>query len=202
MTTKSSKTHVLYCHYLYKWILFHSSFTFSFYFLNMTLLKQEEELAESTPLLRDQCTVSKKEESWKDLKGRLMPLFASFYMSIIAGFNDGCLGAIIPRVKEYYRISNGAISVLFLCSALGFFISASANGTLVHRFGQYRVLVCGSCTVLAAYIVIMSGVPFPLMGVAMVFVGMGMAVLDAGMNVYTANLPFATLLLNILHGKK
>ncbi|KAI8876627.1 MFS general substrate transporter [Backusella circina FSU 941] len=160
-------------------------------------------MSENTPLLKDQHNGSKgkndKTESWKDLKGSFMPLFASFYISIVAGFNDGSLGAIIPRVKEYYNISNGAISLLFLCSALGFFSSASANGTLVHRFGQFRVLVSGSCVVLIAYMVIMSGVSFPLMGVCMVFVGAGMAVLDAGMNVFTANLPFATLLLNILH---
>jgi fucose permease len=158
---------------------------------------------ETTPLLRGSQDTSnvKKEESFSDLKDSFKPLMASFYIAIVAGLNDGSLGAIIPRVKEYYNISNETISLLFLCSALGFFSSASVNGTLVHRLGQFKVLVMGSCTVLGAYMFIMIGLPFPLMGVAMMFVGAGMAVLDAGMNVYTANLPLATLLLNTLHGK-
>ncbi|KAI8884426.1 MFS general substrate transporter [Backusella circina FSU 941] len=166
----------------------------------MSSLEQEATTSESTPLLRDnEDTSNVKEESFKDLKGSFKPLMASFYIAIVAGLNDGSLGAIIPRVKEYYNISNETISLLFLCSALGFFASASVNGTLVHHLGQYRVLVLGSSTVLGAYTFIMFGLPFPLMGLAMVFVGAGMAVLDAGMNVYTANLPLATLLLNTLH---
>jgi fucose permease len=154
---------------------------------------------ENTPLLKDQQT-TKPEESLKDLKGHLKPLFSAFFISIVAGLNDGSLGTIIPSIKLYYNISNETISTLFLCSAFGFFLSAGLNGYIVHRIGQLKTLYLGSITMLVAFTVISMGFPFYIMACTMPFVGAGMALLDAAMNVFVANLPLATLMLNILHG--
>lgn len=150
---------------------------------------------ERQPLLQ-----GKQEESFKDLRPHIKPLLSAFFISIVAGLNDGSLGTIIPRMKLYYDISNETISTLFLCSAFGFFISAGLNGYIVHRIGQLKTLYLGSALMLAAFVLIAIGVPFTVVACTFPFVGAGMALLDAAMNVYVANLPLATLMLNILHG--
>ncbi|KAK4518508.1 uncharacterized protein ATC70_008726 [Mucor velutinosus] len=152
---------------------------------------------EHQPLLQNKQTT--KQESLNDLKPHVKPLAAAFFISIVAGLNDGSIGTIIPRLKDYYDISNETISLLFLCSALGFFISAGLNGYIVHKIGQLNTLFFGSSLMLVSFIVLSMGFPFPVMACTMPFVGAGMAVLDAGMNVYTANVPLATLMLNVLH---
>lgn len=157
---------------------------------------------ETAPLLQnqEQEQQTKPEESLKDLKGHFKSLFASFFISIVAGLNDGALGTIIPSIKKYYNISNETISTLFLCSAFGFFIAAGLNGYIVHRIGQIKTLYLGSITMLIAFSTISLGLPFHIMACAMPFAGAGMALLDAAVNVFVANLPLATLMLNILHG--
>lgn len=155
---------------------------------------------ENQPLLQ-QNKQQTKQESLKDLKQHVKPLASAFFISIVAGLNDGSIGTIIPRLKDYYDISNETISLLFLCSALGFFISAGLNGYIVHKIGQLYTLYFGSTLMFISFIVLSMGFPFPVMACTMPFVGAGMAVLDAGMNVFTANLPLATLMLNVLHGK-
>lgn len=142
----------------------------------------------------------KREESLSDLKPYIKPLMASFFISLVAGLNDGSIGTIIPRLKDYYNIPNETVSMLFLCSALGFFASAGCNGYIVHKLGQLKTLYLGSFVMFFAFIVLSLGLPFPIMAITMPFVGGGMALLDAAMNVYTANVPLATLMLNILHG--
>lgn len=153
---------------------------------------------ERQPLLSP---VPTEQETLKDLKPFIKPLAAAFFISIVAGLNDGSLGTIIPRLKIYYDISNETISTLFLCSAFGFFISAGLNGYIVHRIGQLKTLYLGSGLMLISFSLIATGMPFKAVACTFPFVGAGMALLDAAMNVYVANLPLATLMLNILHGK-
>ncbi|ORY00106.1 MFS general substrate transporter [Basidiobolus meristosporus CBS 931.73] len=159
---------------------------------NTTLLKPHNEEVNAQ---KD----GKSPESFRDLKGHVKPILASLFISLVAGLNDGSLGAIIPRMKQYYNIPNETISLLFLCSALGFFSSASINGYIVHRLGQLRTLYLGAGMMLFSYSFLMFGFPFPLMCGFIVFTGAGMALLAAAMNVYIANIPLATVMLNILH---
>lgn len=161
------------------------------------MAETSNQVTEIEPLIKK----DQKEEKLSDLKGHVKSLLASFFISIVAGLNDGSIGTIIPRLKEYYNIPNETISMLFLCSAIGFFISAGLNGYIVHKIGQLKTLYLGSITMFFAFIILSLGLPFPVMVCTMPFVGAGMALLDAAMNVYTANLPLATLMLNILHGK-
>ncbi|KAG0799442.1 hypothetical protein G6F26_009387 [Rhizopus arrhizus] len=153
---------------------------------------------ENTPLIhRDQA--EERQETLKDLKGHIKPLLSALYMIVVAGLNDGTLGSIIPRVKQYYDIPNETVSLLFLCSSIGFFTSALMNGFIVHRIGQLNTIYMGSCLQLLSYLILMMGFPFPVMAAAMVCTGLGTGITDAAMNVFVASLPMATLMLNILH---
>jgi fucose permease len=160
-------------------------------------------LTERTPLLKSQDVtyIKEKKKSINDLKPYIGSILSAFYMAMMAGLNDGSLGAIIPRLKEYYDIPNETISLFFLCGACGFFTSAALNGTLVHHFGQLKTIYIGATILFSSYLFLMMGLPFPVMGFFLICVGSGMGLLNAATNVYLANLPMATVLLNILHGK-
>ncbi|KAI9307744.1 major facilitator superfamily domain-containing protein [Cunninghamella echinulata] len=150
---------------------------------------------ERTSLLNN----DKKEEKWQDLIPHFPVLTASCIMSIVVGLNDGTIGFMIPRFKEYYGVSYQVLSLLFLCNAAGYIICAPLNGYFVHRFGQKGTLLLAGASVLLAYLIIMNGFDFRITCLVMVLQGSGIAILDAGMNVCTAHLPFATLMLNIVH---
>ncbi|KAK9704092.1 hypothetical protein K7432_010384 [Basidiobolus ranarum] len=165
----------------------------------MTNSNEEESLMhppnENTALLSS----SNEDESLEVLKDYIKPIFASFFISIVAGLNDGSLGLILPNLKEYYDISDKTISLLFLYSACGFFTSALLNGYIVHRLGQLKTMYLGAGMMLISYSFLMMGFSFSVMKVAIVFTGAGMALLDAAVNVYMANIPHATFMLNVLH---
>ncbi|ORX99599.1 MFS general substrate transporter [Basidiobolus meristosporus CBS 931.73] len=160
-----------------------------------TLLNSSKAYDEEASIHKD----SKKPESFKDLKGHIRPILASFLIALVAGLNDGSLGIILPSLKQYYDIPNKTISLLFLCSAFGFFFSASLNGYVVHHLGQLKTLFLGASLMLFSYMFLIMGFPFPVMCTFIVFTGAGMALLDAAVNVYFANIPLATMMLNLLH---
>jgi hypothetical protein len=180
------------------------SFLYFFFILQQELKMDDIPSAfvdENTPLIhRDQ--TEERQETLKDLKGHIKPLLSALYMIVVAGLNDGTLGSIIPRVKQYYDIPNETVSLLFLCSSIGFFTSALMNGFIVHRIGQLNTIYMGSCLQLLSYLILMMGFPFPVMAAAMVCTGLGTGITDAAMNVFVASLPMATLMLNILHGNE
>ncbi|KAI7860296.1 major facilitator superfamily domain-containing protein [Circinella umbellata] len=149
--------------------------------------------------VEDNAITTNKQESWSDLKPYIRPLLASNFISVVCGINDASIGAIIPRLKDYYGIPNETVSLLFLCNSFGYFLAAMVNGYLVHKLGQQGSMYFGAINLLIAYALIASGFPFGIMAVLMVLQGSGVALLDAGMNVYTSSVPKATLMLNILH---
>ncbi|KAI8341306.1 major facilitator superfamily domain-containing protein [Chlamydoabsidia padenii] len=144
-------------------------------------------------------STSTQQEQWADLIPHLPSLLASCFMSIIVGLNDGAIGFMIPQFKKYYGVDNRILSFLFLSNAAGYIICAPLNGLVVRRLGQKATLyLAGTCTLLA-YLLIMNGFDFRLTCLLMVFQGSGVALLDAGMNVLTVDLPFATMMLNVVH---
>jgi hypothetical protein len=52
-----------------------------------------------------------------------------------------------------------------------------------------------------AYILLLIGLPFPAMCCFMALLGGALALLDAGCNVFPSFLPYATTILNLIHGK-
>lgn len=144
-------------------------------------------------------STGKKQESWSDLKPFIRPLVAINFLSIVCGLNDGSIGAIIPRLKDYYDVSNQTVSMLFLCNSFGYFVSAIANGYLVQKFGQLGTIYFGASVLVFGYSVIAYGFPFYVMAVLMVLQGAGVALLDAAMNVYATTVPMATMMLNLVH---
>ncbi|KAL0092355.1 major facilitator superfamily domain-containing protein [Phycomyces blakesleeanus] len=158
-------------------------------------------ITESTSLLGSErgAKADPKAESWSDLKPYIWPLISSNIITVMAGLNDGTFGVMIPRLKEHYDISNSTVSLLFLFNAIGFFISGFLNGFIVKHIGQRATVYTASISLMIVYLFALTGQRFEIMLGLMVFQGGSISLLDAAVNVYTANVPMATLMLNILH---
>ncbi|KAI8582758.1 hypothetical protein K450DRAFT_269109 [Umbelopsis ramanniana AG] len=133
------------------------------------------------------------------LKKNALPIIECFYIGFLLGVNDGNFGIILPRLKEYYNISDSLVSILFICQAVGYFLSAFLNGWLVKKLKALGALYLGSVTTVIVYVLLLIGLPFPAMCCFMALLGGALALLDAGCNVYPSFLPYATTILNFIH---
>ncbi|KAI8889264.1 MFS general substrate transporter [Backusella circina FSU 941] len=147
----------------------------------------------------DELQPEKEKEKLSDLKQYIRSVTPCALGGVVCGLNDGSIGTILPRIKEYYGITDGIVSLLFMCSALGFVTSASLNGTLVHKVGQRPLLYFAATLIVVAFAFLSAGFPFGAMGFFIGCSGFGCALLNAGANVYMASLPYATLMLNLFH---
>jgi fucose permease len=126
-----------------------------------------------------------------------MKLTKKYWVEIFSGN----FGIILPRIKEYYNISDSLVSILFICQAVGYFLSAFLNGWLVQKLKALGTLYLGAVSTVVAYILLLFGLPFPAMCCFMAILGGSLALLDAGCNVFPAFLPYPTTIINLVHGK-
>jgi fucose permease len=88
-----------------------------------------------------------------------------------------------------------------MCQAAGYFVAAFGNGWIVCKLNQVGALYLGGGMIVAAYVLLLLGLPFPAMCSFMPILGGGFGLLDSGVNVFPSTLPYTTTLLNSLHGK-
>ncbi|KAM0750462.1 MFS general substrate transporter [Meredithblackwellia eburnea MCA 4105] len=118
---------------------------------------------------------------------------------LIAGWNDGSSGPLIPYIQKYYGISYSTVSILFLGSMVGCLAAGLSNGPLTHRFGMGRMLTGGTLAQLVGYALLVPAFRFPVMPVAFALLGFGVAFCDAQANTYVSTLPSSEHRLGILH---
>ncbi|KAI0642587.1 MFS general substrate transporter [Trametes meyenii] len=104
------------------------------------------------------------------------------------GWNDGTTGPMLPRIQEHYHIGFAVVSLLFVFNTIGFISGAFANIYLTDRFGMGKVLIMGAICQIAAYAILSSGGPFPLMCAAFVSIGFGLSLQNAHANGFVASL--------------
>ncbi|KAF8155522.1 MFS general substrate transporter [Crassisporium funariophilum] len=118
----------------------------------------------------------------------------------IAGWNDGTLGPLLPRVQEVYHVGFAIVSLIFVFACIGFVGGALANIYLTSRFGFGKILVVGSVCQVIAYAIQSSAPPFPVFVLAYVINGAGIAVQDAQANGFVATLKHnAEAKMGVLH---
>lgn len=140
------------------------------------------------------------ESSRARLRKAIYPILQCFFTVALMGLQDGNFGVILPRLKTYYQVSDSLVSILFLLQAGGYFVMAFLNGYVVSKITQKGALYLGSTMLLVGYIVLLFGLPFPVICVIMTVVGGGLSLLNAGCNVYIITAPYTTTVLNLLHG--
>ncbi|KAG8732843.1 hypothetical protein FRC10_000575 [Ceratobasidium sp. 414] len=115
----------------------------------------------------------------------MIALAAVSWTQFMAGWNDGTLGPLIPRIQNYYGVSHIfrigfiIVSMLFVSACIGFITGAILVIHLTDRYGFGRVLIAGSAFQIVVYSVLSVSPPFPVMCVALVLNGIGMAFQNA-----------------------
>ncbi|KAF8191791.1 MFS general substrate transporter [Pholiota molesta] len=119
---------------------------------------------------------------------------------IVAGWNDGTTGPLLPRIQEVYHVNFTIVSLIFVFACIGFVGGAVANMYLTPRFGFGKVIVFGSACQVIAYAIQCSAPPFPVFVMAYTINGVGMALQDAQANGFVATLQSnAETKMGILH---
>ncbi|KAH7098377.1 MFS general substrate transporter [Auriculariales sp. MPI-PUGE-AT-0066] len=124
-------------------------------------------------------TVAQRRKEWIQFLSLCLSLF-------IAGWNDGSIGPLIPRIQEYYHLGYTIVSLLFLLGCFGFMVGAFASLWLNDKLGFGKTLVLGASCQVITYAIFAPAPPFPVLVVFAFVNGFGMAVQDAQSNGYVA----------------
>lgn len=115
-------------------------------------------------------------------------LFALYWCLFLAGWNDGSVGPLIPRIQKVYHVGFTIVSLTFVFACVGFIAGAMINVPLTDKLGFGKMLVFGSLCQVIAYAIQAASPPFPVFVLAFVINGVGIAIQDAQANGYIASL--------------
>ncbi|KAJ7058154.1 major facilitator superfamily domain-containing protein [Mycena amicta] len=109
----------------------------------------------------------------------------------LAGWNDGSLGPLLPRIQQSYHIGYTLVSVLFVLQCAhhqGSFLGAMVNIPMTPKYGFGKLVLLGSMCQMIAYSLQASAAPFPVFVLAGFINGIGLAIQDAQANGYVASI--------------
>ncbi|KAF9455360.1 major facilitator superfamily domain-containing protein, partial [Collybia nuda] len=128
-------------------------------------------------------------------------LAALCWCLFLAGWNDGTLGPLLPRIQEAYHIGYTIVSLLFVFVCTGFVFGALINVPLTDKYGFGKVFIdngvqgreiqyfaTGSVCQLVAYTLQAPELPFPVFVMAATLNGVGLALQDAQANGFVASI--------------
>lgn len=116
------------------------------------------------------------------------------------GLNDAAPGALIPYIQSEYDIGYAVVSLIWISNAIGFIIAAFFADFLNTKLGRAKSLMLAEVSMIAAYAVIASPVPFPAVAIMYFFIGFSEAVMIALNNVFCSNLANPTVMSGAAHG--
>jgi fucose permease len=121
-------------------------------------------------------------------------------ISIVLGLNDSAPGALLPYIEDYYSISYGTVSLIFVAYAIGFVSAAPFTKWLQLKLGRGWFLFLSQMLVVVEYIVIVIRPPFVAMVLSFYISGLGSAWTLSVNNVFVTGLKNSTSLLGVFHG--
>ncbi|KAF4611886.1 hypothetical protein D9613_003750 [Agrocybe pediades] len=68
--------------------------------------------------------------------------FSSLCFSLfLAGWNDGTIGPLLPRIQQVYKVNFAVVSTIFVAACVGFLVGSLATIYITNRFGFGKILV-------------------------------------------------------------
>lgn len=128
------------------------------------------------------------EQTRKQIMTENIQFVAVCWSMVLAGWNDGTTGPLLPRIQQVYDVDYAIVSLLFVCACIGFVTGALINVPLSERLGFGKLMALGSALQTIAYAIDAPAFPFPVLCVGYAINGVGMAVQDAQANGYVASL--------------
>ncbi|KAI8665619.1 MFS domain-containing protein [Fusarium sp. Ph1] len=120
--------------------------------------------------------------------------------SLLNGFNDGSLGAILPYMEKDYGIGYAVVSLNFIGQGIGCLFAAIFLEDLHLSLSQVNVFRIANMAVILGYIPMILTSPFPLIPIAFSFVGFGTAITKMMGKTLCSHFPNKPFLSEILSG--
>jgi fucose permease len=132
-------------------------------------------------------------------KSQFPRVLACFLSVFSAGYNDACLGALIPYLEIHYNINTAFVALVYIANFLGFVVAGFGNARLTMSIGIGGVLSIGAALQALSYAFYSWAPPYALFVVMFFFAGCGIALQDAQCNAYIAGLDNAHRWLGYFH---
>ncbi|KAJ7432132.1 MFS general substrate transporter [Mycena galericulata] len=118
------------------------------------------------------------------LLGRVQTIALCFAV-FLAGWNDGTLGPLLPRIQKVYQLGYLIVSLLFVFQSIGSITGAVITMSLTQKLGFGKSP--GPVFQVIGYSLQASAPRFPVFCLSCVLNGIGVSILDAQANGYVAS---------------
>lgn len=138
-------------------------------------------------------------QRWNRPKGNIARLGFSFWSFIIAGMNDGAVGALIPYLETYYNLNYTIVSLIFLTPFAGYSLAAVTNAQIHSRLGQRGIAIMAPICHIITYSILSAHPPFAVLVVANALSGFGNGLTDACFCAWIGSMDKANAVQGFLH---
>ncbi|EJU01334.1 MFS general substrate transporter [Dacryopinax primogenitus] len=118
---------------------------------------------------------------------------------LVAGLNDGSLGALLPYLIGTYNISPSLVGIMYGTSFAGWALAAGALPFTVALVGARGALLVGACLYALSQLVRIWTPPFPLFATTFFLASLAQAYQDAQANTFVASIKASHLWLGLIH---
>ncbi|KFA68299.1 hypothetical protein S40285_07219 [Stachybotrys chlorohalonatus IBT 40285] len=138
-------------------------------------------------------------ERWNYPRGNVPRLVFVFLSFIIAGMNDGAVGALIPYLETYYGLSYTIVSLIFLTPFAGYSVAAVVNARVHMALGQRGVAVLAPVCHIVTYAVLAAHPPYPVLVACNALSGFGNGLTDAAFCAWVGAMDKANTIQGFMH---
>ncbi|KAL2404012.1 Cutinase transcription factor 1 beta [Exophiala dermatitidis] len=131
----------------------------------------------------------------------ILKLVCAGFSFFFAGTNDGTTGPLLPYMLHEYNISTGLVTVIYVATFAGWFLSALTNThlTTTLRLSLGATLLLGAGLQVLSQFLRFWNPPFGLFVVTFFLTALGQAYQDSYSNTYVATVPGAHRWLGFIH---
>lgn len=139
---------------------------------------------------------------WARIRGfeSKLKVTAVMYCFLVTGMSITAIGALLPRLEEYYGISDRASAFIFPMGVIGYISGTLVLPVVLARFGWRGMATITPALHLLATTILSTGSPFPLVLMAHFIGGLGTGHSDAGFCAWASKLPYANVVQGLMHG--
>ncbi|KAF7171051.1 hypothetical protein CNMCM5623_003518 [Aspergillus felis] len=142
--------------------------------------------------------IVQEKQKWNDPainKWRLLATFASF---AVVGASDGVYGALVPYLREDYKLSTTVVSLIFVTPFAGYTMATLIVNKIHMTFGQRGIAIIGPLCHIIPFAIMAIHPPWPVMLGVYVIVGLGNGLIDAAWNSWIADMTNANTMMGFL----
>ncbi|CZR50282.1 related to tetracycline resistance proteins [Phialocephala subalpina] len=129
----------------------------------------------------------------------IFKLLSSGLSFLVAGINDGSLGALLPYMLSTYNISTSMISLIYFTTFLGWLVCAITNTHLAKLFPLGALLAGGALIQIIPHVLRAWTPPFALFVITFFISGLGQAYQDSHANTFVSTVKGAHRWLGFIH---